>query len=45
MGKSIVDLECFIGALLDTAIQQTIKCEFNCNIWYTHIQHCVCLYV
>ena len=28
-GKSVVDLECFTGALLDIAIQQRIKLEFN----------------
>ena len=31
MGKSIDEMDCFIGALLDMTIQQTIrsKCEFN----------------
>ena len=29
MGKSIDEMECFTGALLDITIQQTIKCEFN----------------
>ena len=29
MGKSIDVMDCFTGALLDIAVQQTIKCEFN----------------
>ena len=29
MGKSIDVMDCFISALLDMTIQQTIKCEFN----------------
>ena len=28
MEKSIDEMDCFIGALLDMTIQQTIKCEF-----------------
>ena len=29
MGKSIDEMDYFIGALLDMTIQQTIKWEFN----------------
>ena len=29
MGKSIDEMDCFTGALLDVIIQQTINCEFN----------------
>ena len=29
MGKSIDEMDCFIGALLDMTIQQTIKWELN----------------
>ena len=29
MGKSVDEMDCFIGALLDMTTQKTIKYEFN----------------